>query len=426
MVKRILASGQSNMDGRGIGGPDWSTISPRVRVWNSGNPLSTGGYQQGTAFVPVVGGAAPFHPQSTRKNLAAYFCDKLARANDEDVYLTLISQGELNINEWVGSANSTGPMLQRIFDNWTASGQGPADVFLWHQGEQNVNDGTTFETYQQRFNQMIQKLKDANVINNSTIIVLGGLGENTSARIQFNANYLRALSSEAPARRYASSAGLLPLQDASHFTGDQLYALGTERFWSAYLGVSPLPVISNLRALVNEGGTPGTPGSGQNMSLDITGPMGLRIGVKDVANPPEYPGGLPGGNILTAAMIAAGAIVDYGQVNGRGWFWRMESGLQFCISPALTMTYSSASILLAMWTFPGPFVFMPFVSLSPSAAIAANNMAAAKRGPSLADIGTLTPQTAQLRLSSSGLYTGGDETFGVYAFAMGLWKDPAG
>lgn len=226
MTIKVFASGQSNMLGRGTGGPAFSGVSANVRVWNNINPLGA----NGTAFVTASAAQAAGVFQDTDKNnLAVWFCDKLARTQGDTVDLTLVALGGAQIAYW-DPAEVTWPMFNECVSVWTATGQGPADVFLWHQGEADISTPST--SYMAQFQALVQNLINAGVLKESTRIILGGIAEDTAADLAFNYNSLLPLCGSGTT--YATSYQLTTT-DTAHFTGQGLYMFGSRTYFSAYL-----------------------------------------------------------------------------------------------------------------------------------------------------------------------------------------------
>jgi hypothetical protein len=227
MTIRVFASGQSNMLGRGSGGPSLSGVSANVRVWNNVNPLGS----NGSAFVTAAQAqAAGTFELTDRNNLAVWFCDKLARRRFDTVDLTLVARASSGIQLWSPNEESL-PMLAECQSVWAATGQGPADVFLWHQGENNV--ATPVSSYQAAFEALVANLKSSGVISDSTVIIVGGILDADAQRNAFNRTALVPISRRAR-RGYARSHGLTS-GDGAHFDGASLAALGARRYFSAYL-----------------------------------------------------------------------------------------------------------------------------------------------------------------------------------------------
>lgn len=224
MTIRVFASGQSNAMGRGTGGRSWSNLSPDVRLWNNLNPLG----DNGSAFVtPAEARANGSFGYTDRNNAFVWFCDKLARTSFEPVDLTFVGRGGSSIDLW-GPDETEFPMLQECINVWAATGQAPADVFLWHQGENNVFWAA--EQYHAAFAALLDNLAAAGVIDENTVVIVGGTAEENPDRLNFNR---RALSRIRRAT-YASSYGL-KTSDGTHFDGPSLTKLGANKYFSAYL-----------------------------------------------------------------------------------------------------------------------------------------------------------------------------------------------
>ena len=216
------------MLGRGTGGPSFAGVSSDVRVWNNINPLGA----NGSAFVTASAAqAAGVFELTNRNNMAVWLCDKLARTQLDTVDLTLVALGGGQISYWA-PGEVTWPMLNECTSVWAATSQGPADVFFWHQGEADL--ATAPSSYRSQFEALLTNLIAAGVISASTIILLGGIAENTAQKISFNRDCLFPLS-ERPLRAYVNSYGLVTVGDAFHFSGPDLAAFGYRRAFSSYL-----------------------------------------------------------------------------------------------------------------------------------------------------------------------------------------------
>lgn len=228
MTIRVLAAGQSNMLGRGTGGPSFSGVSTDVSVWNNVNPLGA----NGTSFVTASAAqAAGTFENTDRNNFAVWFCDQLARKRLDTVTLTLVARGASPIAYWAPT-EVTFPMLSETIDVWTATGQAPANVFLWQQGEGDVSTDT--EVYKAAFNELVDNLKSADVIDDSTIIIICGTAEEYANRIAFNMNALVSLVNQSRVRAYAGTHSLTTA-DTTHFDGPSLAKFGRGSIFSAYL-----------------------------------------------------------------------------------------------------------------------------------------------------------------------------------------------
>lgn len=227
MTIRVFCSGQSNALGRGTGGPAFSGVSSSVRVWNNVNPLGA----NGTAFVSVVAArAAGTFELTDTNNHAVWFCDQLARTQFDTVDLTLVALGGASIAHFLPT-EATFPMLAECQAVWTATGQAPADVFLWHQGE--ADTALTPAAYSAAFEQLVANLIARGVISATTLIILIGTAESSAVRVNFNRDVLQVLA-RSPRRAYAHSSGMTT-SDNSHFSGRDLAAMGLRRIYAAWL-----------------------------------------------------------------------------------------------------------------------------------------------------------------------------------------------
>lgn len=232
MTIKVFASGQSNMVGRGAGGPAMSGASSDVRVWNNVNPLGS----NGDAFVPAAQAQSGGTFELTdRNNLAVWFCDKLARKLFDTVDLTVVARASSSIQLWA-PGEVTSPMLQECISVWTATNQrSAADVFLWHQGENN-SATTPHASYMAAFEALLVNLEAGGVIGPETVILVGGILEGDASRTSFNSGALLPLARRRK-RGYARSYGLTSA-DGAHFDGASLAALGARRYFAAYLFAS--------------------------------------------------------------------------------------------------------------------------------------------------------------------------------------------
>lgn len=227
MTIRVFASGQSNSLGRGTGGPAFSGVTSSVRVWDTINPLGALGTSWVTASAAQSGGT---FENTDRNNAAVWFCDRVARLSGEDVDLTLVARGGTAISQWAPGAGV--PMLDQCVDVWAATGQAPANVFLWQQGEGD-HISTPAQDYIDDFLALLANLQASGVINSRTAVVVSGISPSDADRFAYNNNALYPIQLE-DARASFSSSLLLPTSDGTHFTGDALYSMGRRRFYAAY------------------------------------------------------------------------------------------------------------------------------------------------------------------------------------------------
>lgn len=231
MTKTILLSGQSNAFGFGTGGTDPSNSDHNLYVWNNTNLLGA----DGDAFIRPVLSGDPLRTDGDYNNLGVWFGHHMAYQCGERVNLTLICKGNSAIAEWVTSDDSSAPIADEIVSVWTTSSQPPAEVFLWHQGENDLSLGTDYSTYASRFREMITRLKNDGVLASDVIILVGGITETSASRTAFNNSHLRQLSVDYSDVRYVESSGLGDIGDGIHFTGAALEEFG-KRYWDEIKG----------------------------------------------------------------------------------------------------------------------------------------------------------------------------------------------
>ncbi|MDO9381822.1 MAG: sialate O-acetylesterase [Hyphomicrobiaceae bacterium] len=243
MTKLVLACGQSNMRGGAgsTGGPAFSGMR-NVTVWNNTNE----GGANGTAFVSPPAATSPPWDVSGGNNLAAWFCHRLAFETGEPVKLILVCKGGLPISAW--SPTTPGEQWSEIAAVCTAAAAGPADIFLWHQGEDDILAGTAEATYKAAFLALIAALVSAGYLKSDAQQIVGGL------RYPGSDAFLQNLASENALIEYASDTPYADY-DGTHFTGPGLYQFGYEGYWNAYsrltgpkiiagrLAMSPSPVL---------------------------------------------------------------------------------------------------------------------------------------------------------------------------------------
>lgn len=226
MTIKVFLSGQSNALGRGTGGPSFSGVSSDVSVWNNINPLGANGSSFVTASAAQAAGVFEF---TDRNNFGVWFCDRLARTQFDDVTLTCVARGGSPIAYWAPS-ETTFPMLAECTSVWSATGQGPADVFLWHQGESDESGSVS--AYGAAFAALVSNLKAAGVIDDNTAIIVVGLAQATDVKVAFSLSALFNCAVVAGGA-YAQTQDLA--NDGVHFTGPALYLLGAMNCYSAWL-----------------------------------------------------------------------------------------------------------------------------------------------------------------------------------------------
>jgi len=205
-----LATGQSNMDGRGEGGP--FDIDARVTCWDNENDLEDL-TNLGTAFVAPNRNANPF--VNGRNNLAIHACSHLAARTGEDQRLILVSKGAEGISTWMGADGTPGPMYERVAAVLDAAGVSSVDGVFYHQGE----GGITLA----QFALLLSAWESDGVISPTTPIVMGQLSLSES-HATGNSRILDIVNSSD--RIGLALCGHYPTSDGTHYLGYALADIG--------------------------------------------------------------------------------------------------------------------------------------------------------------------------------------------------------
>lgn len=220
----ILATGQSNACGRGTGGPSPLTANPLVQVWNNANELIS----DGNAFIAVPGfGNPPWHSGGAN-NMFLWFAHKAASELNTDVRLVLVCRGARSLETW-GEGGELYTAMKRIYQ---LTGDPPADVFLWHQGESDIDESACW--YKTKFLNLLARMRADGLLKYDAPAIVGTIaedGEDLAAEIAFN-NNLYDLALAHPDILFVN-ADDIPLHDTKHFSGWGLYHLGI-KYWDKY------------------------------------------------------------------------------------------------------------------------------------------------------------------------------------------------
>ena len=126
----VLASGQSNILGRGLGGV--FKINAKVKIWhNTANQFQVADFESQT--YPTTCQDHPFQVGDGRNNMALAFCQRLQEESGADVYLIINGAPGQSIKKW-----TDGTYLDDLSDVAQAAIAeigGEVDAFLWCQGE---------------------------------------------------------------------------------------------------------------------------------------------------------------------------------------------------------------------------------------------------------------------------------------------------
>lgn len=216
-MKTILAMGQSNMVGSGLGGA-WN-IPASVTVWNCAGNSSSPSSGLGNAFVtPSSMAEAPF---IGRNNLAVHACRYLAHELGEDIRLIVVACAGYAISNWINGAGVTGSMYARMEAVLAAAGVTKPDAFLWHQGEA---DAAISGSYTASWNALLSRMTADGYLDADTPIVIGELGI-----WQTSMNPVLRSIADASDRIALADISCFPISAGDmHFTGASLVRAGCE------------------------------------------------------------------------------------------------------------------------------------------------------------------------------------------------------
>lgn len=215
------------MCGRGLGGPSPLTADARVQVWNNANEL----IDDGNAFIPVPDFSNPpwgMDRWAGANNLALWFADSAAQELNTDVRLVLVCRGARSLDSWMPGSEMYVAM-KRIYE---LTGEPPADVFLWHQGEADTDQSACW--YKTRFLRLLAYMRADGLLKYDAPAIVGSIvasGDDQAFETAFN-NTLYSLASDHPDILYVNTSGT-PLEYADHFDGQGLHDIGVE-YWDKY------------------------------------------------------------------------------------------------------------------------------------------------------------------------------------------------
>lgn len=146
----------------------------------------------------------------------------------------------------------------------------------------------------------------------------------------------------------------------------------------------------------------------------------LPLGALNIGKPTTAAAEAVSGTTLTGAMIAAGALVEWGS-NANGRYWRWESGLQVCVRHDLSISYFSSGELVGNWTLPASFADSNYaISVAIRRDAAANAPPGNYRqGVPWADDRTVS--SVDVGFLTNNAYTDNGATLAIVT-AIGVWK----
>lgn len=224
-LRLFLLIGQSNMAGRGAIEAEDREVIPKVFVLN-----------QNMSWAPAVD---PLHfdkPAIAGVGLGRTFARVLAVTNPlASIGLIPCAFGGSALDQWNRGGELYENTLRRTRE---AAKSGRLRGILWHQGESDAADEKLANTYGERLQAFIRKLREDVGVAELPVIV-GQLGEFLRNRHSDIVNEQLAL---APLRirhtAFVSSAGLTHKGDGVHFDSRSLRELG-RRYAYAFLSLDP-------------------------------------------------------------------------------------------------------------------------------------------------------------------------------------------
>lgn len=212
MTEYSLGGGQSNGEGRGLGGS--FDISPLVKVWNNHNGrddlLNLGG-----AWIDPVRGQHPLDLDGGN-NMFLHAVNERALRTGVEQRLVFVTKGGLDLGNWYSGA-AIQAMLARTLAVLEEARVGQLNSLLW-MGHESTG-GVSVSTHLGRWNAVKRELRNAGHITTSTPIVMG---ECEVGHTSSNA-YIEACAIGKTAR---APLKMLPTFDGTHYTGESLVTAG--------------------------------------------------------------------------------------------------------------------------------------------------------------------------------------------------------
>ena len=229
MIHSFLLIGQSNAAGRGLlnEAPPLNNLDGRIKVQRNGRwqdmfrPLNPDRYFSGYCF-------------------AESFAIKYAEANPYvEVGIIPCADGGTKLSQWM-----PGEILYDNAVNNAKLAQRTSEIvgILWHQGENDSHFGEDANTYQQRFTEMITRLRK-DLGNEKLPVIVGELGRFAASYQNGKLKYmdivneaLRTMPFVIENCGFASSEGLTDRGDSIHFNSVS-YRIFGKRYFNEYLNV---------------------------------------------------------------------------------------------------------------------------------------------------------------------------------------------
>ena len=230
-MKSFLLIGQSNMAGRGEFGEVPEIINSKCFMLRNGKwvPMSE----------PINPDRSIFNYFHSGRGLSASFADEYAKYFNEDVGLIPCADGGTKLSQWM-----PGEILYDNAVNNAKLAQRTSEIvgILWHQGENDSHFEEDANTYQQRFTEMITRLRK-DLGNEKLPVIVGELGRFAASYQNGKLKYmdivneaLRTMPFVIENCGFASSEDLTDRGDSIHFNSVS-YRIFGKRYFNEYLNV---------------------------------------------------------------------------------------------------------------------------------------------------------------------------------------------
>lgn len=230
-MKSFLLIGQSNMAGRGEFGEVPEIINEKCYMLRNGKwiPMRE----------PINPDRAIFDYFHSGRGLSASFADEYAKYFDEEIGLIPCADGGTKLSQWMPE--------EILYDNAVNNAklaQRTSELagILWHQGENDSHFEDDANTYQQRFTEMITRLRK-DLGNDNIPVIVGELGRFAATYQDGKLKYmdivneaLRTMTSVIENCGFASSEDLTDRGDSIHFNSES-YRIFGKRYFEEYLNV---------------------------------------------------------------------------------------------------------------------------------------------------------------------------------------------
>ena len=248
----VVYNGQSNAVGYDTATNGDKTTNSNVFAWNNTT------HAWGVATL----GVSPFNTATGEpNNFAFHFAKVLQEFTGEIVYLVGRPVGATSITTWLDPTASHGTGTGENWDLFdaeivlalastelTSISKSTADVFLWHQGEND--ELLALNDYKVHVRNLVDQVREQSWGYDELPFIAGEMVENGSQSAMTYAYREIVNESRDPYFGLASAAGLLAT--GVHFNGSALERLGRERYWAEFQSMPrayvPVEALTTLEA----------------------------------------------------------------------------------------------------------------------------------------------------------------------------------